>query len=355
MALPIGYKQVEYIQSSGTQYIDSGFKHNQNTRVMMKVKPISATDNAWAFEGRTSGTSSTKGVFFWYSSGQLWNADYDTANNTSGTRKAFAGIGTTDELNIDYNKNVCTINGVTNSFTARTFQSTYNLALLANNDAGNVRGFLTAKLYSCQIYDNGTLIRDFVPCTNVSGTAGLYDIVNSKFYGNSGSGSFTAGPVVNTAVFDIPGQENVGGVLKSFVDGYVNVGGVLKKLLYGYQNVGGVLVPLREIPDVPVVETCTVTINYKRHYAKQMTIDYQSANGSASTTLGTTSSYDGVIRTTNIECVIGTIIYITANFTTQPTVTGSLTVQSYETVSGGKKAGIFVNGGGTITATGVIV
>ena len=51
--------------------------------------------------------------------------------------------------------------------------------------------------YSCEIYDNGTLIRSFIPCKNPSGTIGLYDIVNSKFYTNVGSGgTFTAGPEV---------------------------------------------------------------------------------------------------------------------------------------------------------------
>ena len=42
----------------------------------------------------------------------------------------------------------------------------------------------------------------------------------------------------------ITGYENVGGVLKQYIDGYENVGGVLKKILYGYQNIGGTLVPL---------------------------------------------------------------------------------------------------------------
>jgi hypothetical protein len=43
------------------------------------------------------------------------------------------------------------------------------------------------KLYSCQIYDNGTLIRDYVPCLNEVGVVGLYDKVENKFYGNAES------------------------------------------------------------------------------------------------------------------------------------------------------------------------
>ena len=83
MSLPSGYKRLEYIQSSGTQYIDTGFKHNQNTRVVMHVKPVSIKANAWVFEGRISYESAAKGVFFYYASGKLWNADYKgSANRT---------------------------------------------------------------------------------------------------------------------------------------------------------------------------------------------------------------------------------------------------------------------------------
>ena len=42
-----------------------------------------------------------------------------------------------------------------------------------------------------QIYDNDILVRDFVPCINAEGEYGLYDFVNSQFYGNVGTGSFT--------------------------------------------------------------------------------------------------------------------------------------------------------------------
>ena len=188
--LPSGYTKLEYIQSTGTQYVDTGFKHNQNTRVVMHVKPVSITANAWAFEGRTS-SDCRKGVFFYYSSGSLWNADYYDRNG----RKSFSGISSTADLNIDYDKNTCTVNGVSVNFTAKTFQSTFNLTLLACNTGGSVAGYLSAKLYSCQIYDNDVLVRDFVPCINASGEVGLFDMVNRQFYGNAGTGTFTGSEV----------------------------------------------------------------------------------------------------------------------------------------------------------------
>ena len=189
--LPSGYTELAYIQSSGTQYIDTGFKHNQNTRVVMHVKPVSITANAWAFEGRTAVDKNKKGVFFYFSSGSLWNADYYDGSG----RKSFSGISSTADLNIDYDKHTCTINGLSVNFTAKTFQSTFNLTLLACNTGGTVAGHLSAKLYSCQIYDNGTLVRDFKSCINASGDVGLFDMVNQQFYGNAGTGVFTGSEV----------------------------------------------------------------------------------------------------------------------------------------------------------------
>ena len=191
-ALPSGYTPLDYIESTGTEYIDTGFKHNQNTRVVMDVQATSITANAWAFEGRIAYYSAAQGVFFYYDGYGTWCADYATSDN----RKQFSGIATTDRLSIDFNKNSVTINGSTQTFTATSFQSTCNLTLLAANTNGTVAGHLSARLYSCKIYDNGTLIRDFVPCKNESGTCGLFDVKNNRFYGNAGTkGSFRSGPV----------------------------------------------------------------------------------------------------------------------------------------------------------------
>lgn len=46
-------------------------------------------------------------------------------------------------------------------------------------------------LYSCKIYDNGTLARDYIPCVSPDGEYGLYDMVEEKFYSNQGTGQFT--------------------------------------------------------------------------------------------------------------------------------------------------------------------
>ena len=56
--------------------------------------------------------------------------------------------------------------------------------------------YARGKLYSAKIYDGNTLVRNFIPCKNPDGVIGMWDDVNSVFYGNAGTGNFTAGAEV---------------------------------------------------------------------------------------------------------------------------------------------------------------
>lgn len=182
--LPSGYTQVEYIQSSGTQYIDTGFVPNQDTRVVCDCE-YQASSSSWLFAVRVA---SGKGSFSFLSHNNRFRTDYGASYTQ------YFATSTTQVTRIDKNKNITTINGnETLTDTTTAFNSTYPLFLFAVNTAGTPSGYSSAKLKNMQIYDNGTLVRDFVPCKNSSGTVGLYDVVNGKFYINAGTGSFTAG------------------------------------------------------------------------------------------------------------------------------------------------------------------
>lgn len=188
MKLPTGYTEVQYIQSSGTQWVDTGFKPNQNTRIKMDCNVIgfNAVD-AFLFGARIS-SGNTAFCLAADDANTRWFALYGNAvQNPTGT--------CTGKHSIDFNQNVLTLDGKNFTFEKTTFQSSYNLLLFAtitNGSADSQRGKMA--VYSCQLYDNGSLIRNFIPCINPDGEAGLYDTVNSKFYGNAGTGVFFAGP-----------------------------------------------------------------------------------------------------------------------------------------------------------------
>lgn len=195
--LPEGYTQLEYIESTGTQYIDTGFVPNQDSRVYLKVMPMSdaETGDGSGFIPYGAGISMQSQAFECYSSLGQYEFNYDGQYSFVGS----ASVGSV--LEIDHNKNIVSLcsNGEKQNinFTYATFSCPYTLTLFALHRASILRGLL--RLYGCQIYDNGTITRYFVPCKNSSGEVGLFDISQGIFYGNDGTGSFVAGPEVQPA------------------------------------------------------------------------------------------------------------------------------------------------------------
>ena len=186
-ALPDGYTQVEYIESTGTQYINTGFTPNQDTRVVCDVvfPGTTGTSGKYVFGSRTALTQNSYTYF-------SYNRKYETTYNTQ-DNVCYQNL-ITGRFIIDKNKNVTTTNGTAYSHTYANFTCPGPLYLFALNNNGSLFGGGSLSLYSCQIYDNETLVRDFIPCIDAGGEVGLYDLVNDAFYGNAGTGDFIAGP-----------------------------------------------------------------------------------------------------------------------------------------------------------------
>lgn len=180
---------IEYIQSSGTQYINSGFIPKATTRTIMKAEPMSWS--AWsAFFGTRNATSPTASQAYIAAvpAATLYRSDYFGSSLTAETSTIM------QITNIDKNKNICSFNNIMITNTSSTVNATTNMFLLALNDVGTAKYFLSAKLYSCKIYDGDTLVRDFIPIKTTTNVYGLWDKVNKVFYSNAGTGTFAAGP-----------------------------------------------------------------------------------------------------------------------------------------------------------------
>ena len=193
--------QIEYLQSTGTQWIDTGFKHDQNTRFVAKFEVLNVTYNqsrwidpfgSWGDVKAASGTNygKMKGIESNPSNGR-WQSYYgimgkSKALSTSITRY---GIHT-----IDFNKNVHTMDGYSVTHDAQTFTSKYNDVIFGvtnYNGIGNCGGCY--RFFYFKIYDNGILIRDFIPI-RIRNIGYMYDKVSGQLFGNSGTGIFTLGP-----------------------------------------------------------------------------------------------------------------------------------------------------------------
>lgn len=190
-----GVTYLEYIESSGTQYIDTGHKPTNNSRVIMDIEALKG--GVYPFFGAR--TANGVGSFvLWEMSASSIRSDF----NTTGTETTVSKV--LSHVVIDKNKNVCKFGDTTITSGAASFNCSYNLCLLTLNSGGEVdERKMSAKLYRCQVYDNDTLIHDFRPALDGDGIACLRDEVSKTFYRNSGTGSFVAGPQLEPE----PGEE----------------------------------------------------------------------------------------------------------------------------------------------------
>lgn len=215
MALPSGYRELSYIKSSGTQYIDTGFKPNQNTRLVLHCNIINSGDTMFVFGSRVAYQNT---AFALHIEGGIIKDHY--ANTVLAST-----IRDNGQHTIDKNKNVTTIDGTSYTHETATFQSSYNLQLFSLNQSGSIESRrVSMSIYSCKIYDNGTLIRDFVPAKRTSDSVvGLYDVVNDVFYTNDGTGTFigviTTGPVDGAGASIIGGTSHGITIGKTIIDG----------------------------------------------------------------------------------------------------------------------------------------
>lgn len=182
-------KYAGWIESSGTQWINTGVNPNQDTRVVVDMDITERSAQQSLFGARVS-------------SGSTWFVLY-TYPGVSGYEDGYASqVKTPAATNsgrvlIDKNKNVTKINGTAVSqFTYSAFSTPWPIYLFTLNNKGTdftANCPTYAKLYSCQIYSNDVLVRDFWPCYDPDGVACLYDKVEEKYYYNQGTGEFAAG------------------------------------------------------------------------------------------------------------------------------------------------------------------
>lgn len=193
--LPDGYVELEYIESSGSQWIDTGVYPGGSTRVTADVEILKSTSVSGIFGGRT-GAQGAGGMFSLWAINQAFRTDY-------GTSKAQVQVPADGRHAIDKSGPATTIDGTTVQAEQASFSSAGSLYLFTNNegtDGPDSRG-ASMRLYSCSISQDGTApSRELIPARRESdGAVGLYDRIGAKFYDNDGSGAFVAGPDVPTS------------------------------------------------------------------------------------------------------------------------------------------------------------
>ena len=189
--LPAEYEEVEYLQSSGTQYIDTGIKPNSNTTY--NLSGIFTQLAGTARMGSRNAQQVNECVINSVNGNQLrisYGNQQILTNKTGNVMNVLLdGYNKTAIFTYeDSSTQVVSLN-------TQTFSTDYNCYIFAyNNGTNNIVMATDMIVYSCKIYDNNVLVRKFIPCYRKSdNVAGMYDMQNNQFYTNAGTGTFSVG------------------------------------------------------------------------------------------------------------------------------------------------------------------
>ena len=171
------YTPIEYLESTGTQYINTNYIADVNTNITIKFSDI----KTWIL-----GSVELTGM----------QDDFGIAAN-------IIRFGTQYIRNLDFSNNIYTINVNKNGYTINGNETHWqqipemsckkNVFLFWANGSSAAK---SGKIYYTKIYDNDVLVRDFIPVLDKNGVPCMYDRVEKKFYYNAGTGQFVAGPVI---------------------------------------------------------------------------------------------------------------------------------------------------------------
>ena len=206
--LPSEYQRLEYIESTGTQYIDTGFIPTFNTKISADFKSNKVSGEPFTSLFGTQ-KSTIKGRLYCLL-GTINNiqinipssmTDYAGLNNDGTYVPSRAGtFFTSNRTNyiVDISNKIIQIENKTwnlSSYYTDYVSPDYNLFILTRNSSGIAdKNCSKGLLYSVKIWDDNTLIRNFIPCYRKSDNEiGLYDLVNDVFYTNAGTGTFIKG------------------------------------------------------------------------------------------------------------------------------------------------------------------
>ena len=181
--LPEGYTALEYIQSSGTQYIDTGRKLTQDSDITIDFKLINNNKSVGILGSRESAAKNNLAMF---RDGDLFVGDFSEY-----PKYRFKANSSFNRTKIRMNKTGVLVNGVLNTSWSgvANFETPTNGLIFDvgnNNWTGNKA---VMQLYS---YTDGNA-QKLVPCLDTEGVPCMFDLVSQKPFYNAGTGSFTWG------------------------------------------------------------------------------------------------------------------------------------------------------------------
>ena len=182
------YTQLDYIESTGTQYINTGIYPKSNTKVVCDLQyteNVGNCNNGW-------GSSGSQEAYMW----GINSVNFCTFVSSQWSYQ-------NSSVAKDLNRHVFNLSSGSQKFDGTEFgtstigdtaTSSQTMYLFANHvEWNNVpEDYCKERIYYCKILEGNILVREFIPCKrNSDNKPGLYDAVTNSFYVNLGLGEFT--------------------------------------------------------------------------------------------------------------------------------------------------------------------
>lgn len=192
--LPKEYKQLEYIQSSGNQYLTTNIIPNGNEHFKIEFMPLEFTTSVnYIICGARD--NETYGLFVFGSIADTYGGGARLAN--FGVNQTISKPALNIKHIIEYNKEKMWYDGTQYIATGRSVkQIQERMVIFAGNTEGQgITGYTKMRLYSFIVYnEDGTIKESWTPAKRVSDNViGMYDTITKTFFTNQGSGAFTGG------------------------------------------------------------------------------------------------------------------------------------------------------------------
>lgn len=186
--------EVEYLESDGTQFIDTGTKGHMNHDYEIDFRQtVASTMRIWGAFGQA--TYIGYSISFTWQNAVYWCVRWESRVGNSAA--VFFGPIDTERHTLQVTQGNVFFDGIFKGISvghSSNFQLDENLYLFAIHVPGEFPQS-TAKI---QIYgykdvdENGIIIRDFIP-VRVAQVGYMYDKVSGQLFGNAGTGNFILG------------------------------------------------------------------------------------------------------------------------------------------------------------------
>ena len=197
---PSGYTQLEYIESTGTQCIDTGIANWNNTleyEIKLSIQQQQSEIKTYfgSYDEWSTSKNNVPNISTWtrYRVASNFRAGFSSNSGTD------IGIKNGQTGTISFKGNTISWSEGSSSSFDRGYDFTVptSIYLFAQHAGNSVAEHAITKIYYAKFWLNGELVRNLIPAMrNSDSKVGMRDTVTGQFFTNAGTGEFIAGDIL---------------------------------------------------------------------------------------------------------------------------------------------------------------